>query len=161
MIKVIPISFLYAFTFLILLFSACTQIEKVRETKTIKNVVIGYNKGLINAAKTGDMRPLKDIASDDVLRKLYFWIAAWGDADMYMDAELKRIEFRNINISGKTANVLTSEDWIYNYRNLKTKQITMPTSVIFYEMEYILQKKNNRWVITGITIKSEKRAKGK
>ncbi len=155
------ISFLYAFTFLILLFSACTHIEKVRETKTIKNVVIGYNKGLINAAKTGDMMPLKDIASEAVLRRLYFWIAAWDDSDLYMDAELKGIKFKDVDISGQKARVLTSEDWIYDYRNLKTEQVILPTSDIYYEMEYILQKKDNKWIITEINIKVEKTVKDK
>ena len=150
------ISFL--FTFLLLFLFSCTQIEKAKEITTIKKVVSNYNKGVIHASKTGDMTPLKGIASDEVLRKLYFWIAAWNDADMYMDAELKRIEFRSINISGKTANVWTSEDWIYNYRNLKTRQVVLPTSKVSYGMEYSLQK-DNRWIITEINIKKEERGR--
>ena len=73
-----------------------------------------------------------------------------------MDAELKGIKFKDVDISEQKARVLTSEDWIYDYRNLKTEQVILPTSDIYYEMEYILQKKNNKWIITEINIKVEK-----
>lgn len=136
--------------------SSCAQIEKAKDIATIKDVVIRYNRELINAAKTGNVEPLKDIASEAVLRRLYFWIAAWDDSDLYMDAELKGIKFKDVDISGQKARVLTSEDWVYNYRNLKTKQVTLPTSGISYEMEYILHKKNSKWILTEINIKVEK-----
>jgi hypothetical protein len=149
---------LFLFAFLLLVLSSCTQIQKARETTTIKKVVLDYAKGVIHASKIGDMKPLEAIASYEVLRKLYFWIAAWNDADMYMDAETKEITFRSINISGKTAKVLTAEHWIYTYKNLKTKQVTVPTSDISYEMEYTL-KKDKRWVITKINIRKEERGR--
>lgn len=146
---------------LILVLSSCAQIEKAKETAIIKDVVMSYNKGLINAAKTGDMRHLKDIASDDVLRKLYFWIAAWNDSDLYMDAELKNIKFEDVTISGQKAKVLTYEKWIYEYRNIKNKQIALPQTYISYEMEYILHRNSKdghkNWIITEISIKSEKK----
>lgn len=144
------------FTCFFILMSSCAQIERAKDMVAIKDVVIRYNKGLINAAKKGDMMPLKDIASEAVLRRLYFWIAAWDDSDLYMDAELKGIKFKDVDISGQKARVLTSEDWIYDYRNLKTEQVILPTSDIYYEMEYILQKKDNKWIITEINIKVEK-----
>lgn len=148
-----------AFTFLLFsILASCAQIEKAKETSTIKDVVMSYNKGLINAAKTGNMEPLKNIASEDVLRKLYFWITAWKDSDLYMDAELKTIKFKNVTIKEKEASVLTSEEWVYEYRNTKNKQIVLPRAHISYEMEYILHKK---WIINRINIKSEKQREGK
>lgn len=140
--------------------SSCAQIKTARETAIIIKMVINYNKGLINAAKTGDTKPLKNIASEDVLKKLYLWIAAWRDSDLYMDAELKNIEFKNVTISVEEAKVLTSEKWTYIYKNIKNKQVVLPRTYISYEMEYILHKENKNWVITEIKIKSEKQTTG-
>lgn len=157
-------SFLCASALLLLsLLPACTQIEKIKDIRMIKNVVMNYNKGLIQATKTGDVKPLNNIASDDVLKRLYFWIAAWDDSDLYMDAELKTMKFKSVNIKEKEASVLTSEEWVYEYRNTKNKQIVLPRAHISYEMEYILRKKDNhkKWIINRINIKSEKQREGK
>lgn len=118
---------------------------------------MSYNKLLIEAAKTGDTGPLKDLLIQREREKLNHWIAAWHDSDLYMDAKLKNIRFKNVKISGQTANVLTEEDWIYEYHNLKNKQIVLPASGLHYEMEYILQKKDDKWIIKEINIKTEKK----
>ncbi|MBI5025886.1 MAG: hypothetical protein HZA08_08810 [Nitrospirae bacterium] len=145
-------------TFLII-FSNCTQLEKAKETAIIKDVVMSYNRKLIDAAKTGDLELLRDIASEDVVRRLYFWIAAWSDSGVYMEAELKDIKYKSVDISRQTAKVLTLEKWVYDYRSIKNNQIVLPPSHLLYEMEYVLQKnkdnKNNNWIITEINIKSE------
>ncbi len=157
-------SFLFTFTFLLLsILPACTQIERAKDMVAIKDVVIRYNRELINAAKTGNVEPLKSITSEDVLRRLYFWIAAWDDSDLYMDAELKTMKFKSVNIKEKEASVLTSEEWVYEYRNTKNKQIVLPRAHISYEMEYILHKKDNhkKWIINRINMKSEKQREGK
>ncbi len=153
------------FIFLMTAISNCTQLEKTKETAIIKDTVMNYNRGIIEAAKTGDVKPLKDIASEDVVKRLYLWLAAWRDSDAYMDAELKDIKYKSLNISGQTAKVLTLEEWLYEYKNTKNEQIALPQTLVFYEMEYVLQKeennKNNNWIITEVNIRSEKRGKGK
>ena len=78
-----------------------------------------------------------------------------------MDGRLENIKFKNITISGNAANVITSEDWVYEYKNLKTRQSVLPASAIYYEMEYILQKKENKWIIAQINIKAEKKKEEK
>ena len=153
------------FIFLMTAISNCTQLEKTKETAIIKDTVMNYNRGIIEAAKTGDVKPLKDIASEDVVKRLYLWLAAWRDSDAYMDAELKDIKYKSLNISGQTAKVLTLEEWLYEYKNTKNEQIALPQAQVFYEMEYVLRKeennKNNNWIITEVNIRSEKRGKGK
>lgn len=149
--------------FVFFLLSACAQIEKSQDKMLVKDTIMSYNKLLIEAAKTGNVEPLKDILSEKELSKLYFWIASWHDSDLYMDAKLKNIRFKSLKISGQTANVLTSEDWTYEYLSLKTKQIVLPASDIYYEMEYILQRANNKadkkWIIKEINIKAERKEK--
>lgn len=142
----------------IVVLPACSQLERAVETSEIKDVVKGYNRGLIISAKTGNVENLQGLADQDVLRKLHIWIAAWQDSQTYMDAQLRAIVFSNIAISGKTARARTSESWIYAYRGMKTGEIAVPASGIDYNMEYVLRKyaKTGKWMITEINIKSEK-----
>jgi hypothetical protein len=139
--------------------SACTQMEKAKDTALVKDMIMSYNKLLIEAAKTGDTEPLKDLLIQREREKLNHWIASWHDSNVYMDGRLENIKFKNITISGNAANVITSEDWVYEYKNLKTRQSVLPASAIYYEMEYILQKKENKWIIAQINIKAEKSEK--
>ena len=125
---------------------------------------MSYNKLLIEAAKTGDTEPLKDLLIQREREKLNHWIASWHDSNVYMDGRLENIKFKNIAISGNAANVITSEDWAYEYKNLKTRQSVLPASAIYYEMEYILQRPNKedkKWIIKEIKIKAEKKKEEK
>lgn len=136
---------------------SCAWMERTRDEAAVKDMVMRYNRDIINAAKTGDTKALAGMASEDILRKLYYWIAAWRDSGAYMDGALKDITFKKIDISDQTAKVLTTEDWLYSYRDIKTKKILVPDTAIVYEMEYILLKKDGRWIIMAINIKSEKK----
>lgn len=147
-----------AFTWLI---SSCAQIEKSQDRMLVKDTIMNYNKLLIEAAKTGNTEPLKDLLIQREREKLNHWIASWHDSDVYMDGRLENIKFKNITISGNAANVITAEDWAYEYKNLETRQSALPASSIHYEMEYILQKIDNKdnkeWIIKEIKIKAEKK----
>ena len=153
--------FTFAFTFTCL---SCAQIEKSQDRMLVKDTIMSYNKLLIEAAKTGDTEPLKDLLIQKEGEKLNHWIASWHDSNVYMDGRLESIKFKNINISGNAANVITSEDWVYEYKNLETRQSVLPASAIYYEMEYILQradKEDKKWIIKEIKIKAEKKKEEK
>ncbi len=149
--------------FIVISLPSCTPIEKAKDSVLVKDTIMSYNKLLIEAAKTGNTEPLKDILIQREREKLNHWIASWHDSNVYMDGRLEDIKFKNITISGSAANVITSEDWIYEYKNLETGQSVLPASGIHYEMEYILQRANNRddkkWIIKEINIKQEKSEK--
>ena len=150
--------------FVFFLLSACAQLEKANDTALVKDMIMSYNKLLIEAAKTGDTEPLKDLLIQREREKLNHWIASWHDSNVYMDGRLENIKFKNITISGNAANVITSEDWAYEYKNLKTRQSVLPASAIYYEMEYILQRPNKedkKWIIKEIKIKAEKKKEEK
>ena len=153
----------FAFFILTLAFvlSSCTRLENAKETAVIKDTILSYNKLLVEAAKTGDVGPLKGILIQKEREKLYFWIASWHDSHVYMDGKLENIKFNNITLSGNTAEVATSEDWIYEYKDLKTGQSVQPASEIYYDMEYHLLKKDNTWIINEIKVKSEKQKEEK
>ena len=150
--------------FVFFLLSACAQIEKSQDKMLVKDTIMSYNKLLIEAAKTGDTEPLKGILIQREREKLNHWIASWHDSKVYMDGRLENIKFKNITISGNAANVITSEDWVYEYKNLETRQSVLPASAIYYEMEYILQradKEDKKWIIKEIKIKAEKKKEEK
>jgi hypothetical protein len=144
-----------------LVLSSCTRGENSKETAGIKDTVIRYNKMLLSAAKTGDVEPLKDVLIQKEREKLAHWVASWHDSNVYMDGKIENIEFKNITLSGNTATVTTSEDWIYEYKNLETGQPVLPASHIYYEMEYIVLKKDRAWIITETKVKSEKQKEEK
>jgi hypothetical protein len=130
----------------------------------VKDTIMSYNKLLIEAAKTGNTEPLKEILIQREREKLHHWIASWHDSNVYMDGRFESIKFKNIAISKNTANVITSEDWVYEYKNLETRQSVLPASRIHYEMEYILQRANKedkKWIIKEIKIKAEKKKEEK
>lgn len=149
--------------FMVMLAVSCSGDPKKKEEARIKELVTSYDSLMVTAARTGDVTPLSKIASKDILQKLQIWIAAWRDSDLYMDASLKKLEFRNINISDKQAKAVTSEAWDYDYKHLKDNRVMLPRTHITYEMEYIASKvkKNgdDHWVITAINVKSEQREK--
>lgn len=137
-----------------IIFSNCSPLEKAFETNRIKMVIVKYNEGISKSANTADMAQLKGIASEDVLRRLNLWVSAWHDAGLYMNAELKNIKFKQMEISEQTARILTHEDWLYDYRNIENRQVVIPPDRIFYEIEYVLQRQGG-WIITEINIKFE------
>jgi hypothetical protein len=147
---------LVSITFIIVsFFLSCSQIESIRDKHSLKSRVIEYNRLFIEVNKSRDLEPLKDIADKDVVRKLFLWMAAWEDGNVYMDAELKNLDFLTIRISDNKGRVTTTEDWEYLYRDLDTQVVVSKKESIHYEMEYILEKKHGKWMITEINILKE------
>lgn len=150
--------------FLLPLLSACTQ--ETPEMASAKDLVTSYNMELITAVKKADTRPLNDLASEDVVRRVYFWIAAWRDNNLYMDSRLKGLRFKEVAMEGPKARVLTTEEWEYDYKNVDTGEVAAPLTHVSYEMEYVLRKRGKGttrkdWIIEEINIKSEKRTENK
>jgi hypothetical protein len=140
---------------IIFLLSACSAIDVSRQDQILSKIVIQYNDLLIEVNKTRDVNPLKEIAAKPVIEKLSLWMAAWEDGNIYLDAELRNIEFDNLKIAGKSALVITSEQWSYIYRDLDTQEIAEPRQFISYKMQYKLEKRKYNWLITGINILEE------
>ena len=68
--------------------------EKAKDTALVKDTIMGYNKMLIEAAKTGDTESLKDLLIQREREKLNHWIASWHDSNVYMDGRLENIKFK-------------------------------------------------------------------
>lgn len=140
---------------IIFFMSGCCAIDVSRQDQILSKIVIQYNGLLIEVNKTRDFKPLKKIAVKPVIEKLSLWMAAWKDGNVYLDAELKNIDFDDIKITGKSALVITSEHWSYIYRDLNTQEIAEPSKSISYKMAYRLEKREDTWLITEINILEE------
>jgi len=139
----------------VLVLTGCSIQESINQDATLKRIISKYNTLLIEANKTRDVNPLKDVADETVIKKLYWWMTAWEDGNVYLDAEFKNIDFDDLKIQGKTAVVMTSEYWSYIYRDLDTQEIQEPRQFISYKMQYKLEKREDSWLITEINIFEE------
>jgi hypothetical protein len=141
---------------LVILLLGCSVLDTANQEQFLKQVVSQYNSLLIEANKSRDVSPLNNIAAENVVKKLNLWMAAWQDGNVYLDAELKNIDFNDLEIAGKTAVVITSENWSYIYRDLDTQEIAEPRVFISYKMRYNMEKREDNWLITEINILEEK-----
>jgi len=140
---------------IISLLSGCSAVNVSKQDQILSKIVIQYNKLLIEVNKTRDVNPLKEIAAKPVIEKLSLWMGAWECGNVYLDAELKNIDFDDLKIAGESALVITSEYWSYIYRDLDTQEIAEPRQFISYKMQYKLEKRQHTWLITEIDILEE------
>jgi hypothetical protein len=145
----------FAVSTLALILLGCSVLNTAHQEQLLKKVVNQYNNLLIEANKSRDVSPLDNIADDNVVRKLYLWMAAWEDGNVYLDAELKQLDFVDFKIVGENVDVTTYENWSYIYRDLKTQEIAEPSRSIRYKMKYSLEKREGQWLITDINILRE------
>jgi hypothetical protein len=145
----------FAVSTLALILLGCSVLNTAHQEQLLKKVVNQYNNLLIEANKSRDVSPLDNIADDNVVRKLYLWMAAWEDGNVYLDAELKKLDFVDFKIAGEKVDVTTYENWNYIYRDLNTQEIAEPSRSISYKMKYSLEKREGQWLITDINILRE------
>lgn len=148
---------------LLLLFWSGLAASDVRNE--IRKTILSYNRTLIEAAKNPDFlksfddrRKFEPFAEKRVAQKLYIWIKSWHENNLYMDADLRSIDFKRIDIAGDQATAVTNEVWVYRYfRHLdvnETAEAYAPTK-IEYRVRYSLANDSGRWKITKIDVLSE------
>ncbi len=126
-------------------------------TQDIKKVIISYNQGIIKASKTSKTNHMKAFAKDEIVKKFHLWIKSWHDNNLFMDAKIKKLNFKKIDIMQQKAMVITDEDWLYRYIDIKTKKEAFKQTHIHYNIKYILSKEKEKWLIQKIDILSEKK----
>lgn len=137
---------------------SCTS-RGINKTDELKIVIVKYNNALIEAYKNQFFEPLTQVASEEVVRKIGVIVNSYRESDQIMEAELNKIEFREMVVEEDKATVRTSEDWSYRWINYRTVQEVEPHQDIHYEMFYHLLKKNGRWRVEKV--EEEKQAKEK
>lgn len=122
----------------------------------VKEVVARYNQALAAASRSGDIAILEPLATKKIVDKTFLWIHSWQDSNLYMKAELTKLDFNYVQIDGNTSTTRTREEWIYTYYDAKTKKNAMPKTQAVYDMKYTLFSHQGKWVISNIKILSEK-----
>lgn len=128
---------------------------------SLREQVIGYNQGIIKAAKTSDVSHLSAFATETLLQKTLLWIKAYHDDNLFMEAIVNEIIFKDIapHKKEKSAEVITHETWRYRYINIKDKKEVYPPTKVIYDVKYTFILLEERWVIKEITILSEQQEK--
>lgn len=123
-----------------------------QETDRIKACIRRYNLLLADGYRALDMTPLQEVASQEQATKLYYHMAALSEGKVKMDSTLKNPEFIRINITKPDeASVATRETWDFAHVDMRTGKKLAEERDFIYEMDYLLKRREGRWVITGVT----------
>ena len=121
------------------------------ETREIENLIRRYNDLVIQGYRNQDMNPLQEVATLEHALKLYHHMAALGEGKLRMEAKLKDIVFKKIDLTGSgKATVDTEEIWDFTHHRMATNEKYAEERDFIYRMGYILHKKNGRWIITEV-----------
>lgn len=141
--------------FFIFALMGCVEKETLDEF-LVKDTIKNYNLVLIEAYKTGNPGLFKGLAVEEEIRKRDIMISSWLSAGEYMDADLKKLKFKKVKVTGNTAVVKTSEKWTFQYRDVITEEVVDPKKTIHYEMTYTLIKEDGRWLVSELSIDKER-----
>lgn len=122
----------------------------------VKETVVRYNQGLASASRSGDIAILEPLATKTIVSKTFLWIHSWQDSNLYMKAELTKLDFNYVQIDKNTSTTRTREEWTYTYYDAQTKKNAMPKTQAVYEMKYTLFSHQGRWIISDTKILSER-----
>lgn len=122
----------------------------------VKETVVRYNQALAAASRSGDIAVLEPLATKKIVSKTFLWIHSWQDSNLYMKAELTKIDFNYVQIDRNTSTTRTREEWTYTYYDAQTKKNAMPKTQAVYEMKYTLFSHQDKWIISDTKILSEK-----
>lgn len=131
----------------IVVFSGCASPPPDTRAAQLKIVIAKYNNALIEAYKNRFDSPLMEVAGEAEVRKIRTIVDSFLQSDEIMEAEVKRMDFKEIKIEAEKAEVKTSEDWQYRWVNVRTGKEVEPIKDIHYEMLYHLIKKDGKWLV--------------
>jgi hypothetical protein len=136
---------------IIFLVSACTS-QDTADQLEIQDTVKAYTKLLFEGYRSLNMTPLTRIATPRRITRAYHHMAALGEGNVKMDAEIEQLLFLDSRVSdaGK-AEVKTSERWVCQYYTIDSNQ-KVSENIIIYENIYHLIHKTGRWLVDDITI---------
>ena len=134
---------------LLSMLAGCALRETGAEAE-LRVVVAKYNNALIEAYKNQLFKPLKEVADEEEVQMVNIFISSYLQGNQVMDAELLKMDFKEIKIEGEKATVRTSEEWSYRWIHYKTMREIEPRKNIRYEILYYIVKKDGRWLVKKV-----------
>lgn len=113
-------------------------------------VVRAYDSRVIEAFRTGDARPVEAVAGPEEAKKLTALVGVKRDMGIFLDARLELLVPDSVERAGGEIAVRTRERWYYQDRRLDTGEQVGQDSTDLYEMRYVLQRLDGRWVVTRV-----------
>ncbi len=121
-------------------------------------LIVRYNQLLSEGYKATNMTKLQEVATAELSEKAYYHMAAIGEGKSRMVSELKKLDFVETDCSkSATCRVVTKEIWDFAYADILTGARSNEVKDYRYDVQYLLENKQGRWLITEITASGEER----
>jgi hypothetical protein len=121
-------------------------------------LIAKYNGLLSEGYKTTNMTKLQEVTTPELSEKAYYHMAAIGEGKSRMVSELKKLDFVETDCSKPaTCRVVTKEIWDFAYADILTGARSNEVKDYRYDVQYVLENKQGRWLITEITATGEER----
>jgi hypothetical protein len=123
-----------------------------------RNLIERYNRLLSEGYKTTDMTRLQEVTTPELAEKAYYHMAAIGEGKSRMVSELKKIDFVATDCAKPAmCRVVTRESWDFGYADILTGKRSNEVKDYVYDVQYLVEKREGRWLITEITASGEER----
>ncbi len=133
-----------------------TSIFAASDDMPITEAVAEYNKRLAEAYRTSDIKPLDGIAGPADLRKVTLVIDINKQKGVYLDSKLLNLKVEKMERPSKdSAQVWTTENWEYIYRNIKGNSPTGEAKRENYELVYYLGYREGHWWVERVKWKKD------
>ncbi len=130
------------------------------QTEEVKQTVLRYTQFLAEGYARLSMGGLPEVATEKQTDKLYFHMAALGEGDAKMLANLDALGFDSVTFPGdQQAEAHTHEKWHYVYHAISTGEQRYANEV-FYRMIYRLVKKENSWLVDEVRVIENREGEG-
>jgi len=122
------------------------------------NLIVRYNQLLSEGYKTTNMTKLQEVTTPELAEKAYYHMAAIGEGKSRMVSELKKIDFLETDFSRPLqCRVVTREWWDFGYADILTGKRFNEVKDYIYDVQYLLENRQGRWLITEISATGEER----
>ena len=122
------------------------------------NLIVRYNQLLSEGYKTTNMTQLQEVATTELAEKAYYHMAAIQEGNSRMVSELKKISFVDTDCSVPAkCRVVTKELWDFGYADILTGKRSNEVKDYTYDVQYLLENRQGRWIITDISATGEER----
>lgn len=141
---------------LFFIFTISLSASSIEDGKQFKELIIGYNHGVIKASQKSKFKHLEKYLTKEIRLKTRVWIESFHDNFLFMDALFLKANFSDFQMNQYSASMQTNELWKYRYINTKSKKIVIKPTKVEYKLKYFfVLLKDGSWKINHIKILEE------
>lgn len=117
----------------------------------MENTIRAYNEVLAKVHLADPYFPvLRKYATNKETQRVFVEANFNTEKGVAMRSWLLELVFESISPSEKSGTADTYEIWDFDYIDIKTKEIREPKSRVRYKLKYLLEKEDNKWVVSSI-----------